>query len=106
MVVQRRHAQAVPAGGGQQRSAALPPSQEAPSPRPLRPITCSCSQRAEPLDGSPQAAHTAAVVNEVSDCIRQVLEGHAVNAQRVAEGKPPANVVLLRGCGCRLALQV
>ncbi|PSC70414.1 archaeal type cofactor-independent phosphoglycerate mutase [Micractinium conductrix] len=61
--------------------------------------------RAEPLDGSPQAAHTAAVVNEVSDCIRQVLEGHAVNAQRVAEGKPPANVVLLRGCGCRLALQ-
>lgn len=29
-------------------------------------------QRAEPLDGSPEAAHTAAVVNELSDCIRQV----------------------------------
>ena len=36
----------------------------------------------------------------------QVLEAHPINAQRVAEGKPPANVVLLRGCGSRLALQV
>lgn len=37
---------------------------------------------------------------------RQVLEAHPIHAQRVAEGKPPANVVLLRGCGSRLALQV
>lgn len=36
----------------------------------------------------------------------QVLEAHPINAQRIAEGKPPANVVLLRGCGSRLALQV
>lgn len=35
-----------------------------------------------------------------------MLEAHPINAQRVAEGKPPANVVLLRGCGSRLALQV
>jgi 2,3-diphosphopglycerate-independent phosphoglycerate mutase len=61
--------------------------------------------RAQPLDDSPEAAHTAAVVNELSDCMRQVLESHPINAQRVAEGKPPANVVLLRGCGSRLALQ-
>ncbi|KAL4448400.1 hypothetical protein ABPG75_005619 [Micractinium tetrahymenae] len=62
-------------------------------------------QRSQALDGSPEAAHTAAVVNELSDCMRQVLEGHPVNEQRRAEGKPPANVVLLRGCGSRLALQ-
>jgi hypothetical protein len=64
------------------------------------------AQRAQPLDDSPEAAHTAAVVNEASDCIRRVLEAHPANAERVAQGKPPANVVLLRGCGCRLALQV
>jgi hypothetical protein len=63
------------------------------------------AQRAQPLDDSPEAAHTAAVVNEASDCIRRVLEAHPANAERVAQGKPPANVVLLRGCGCRLALQ-
>lgn len=38
--------------------------------------------------------------------MRRTLEGHPVNEQRRAEGKPPANVVLLRGCGSRLALQV
>ncbi len=37
--------------------------------------------------------------------MRQILEDHPINAQRRAEGKPPANVVLLRGCGSRLALQ-
>lgn len=28
-------------------------------------------------------------------------QAHPINAQRVREGKPPANVVLLRGCGSR-----
>jgi hypothetical protein len=32
-------------------------------------------QEAKPLDGSPEAAHTAAVVNEVSACIQQVSFG-------------------------------
>jgi hypothetical protein len=41
-------------------------------------------------------------VNELSDVLRGVLEGHAVNARRVADGLNPANVVLLRGCGCRI----
>jgi 2,3-bisphosphoglycerate-independent phosphoglycerate mutase len=27
---------------------------------------------------------------------------HPINEQRVRQGKPPANVVLLRGCGARL----
>ena len=63
-------------------------------------------QRAAALDGSPEAEHTAAVVNELSGCMHTVLQDHPVNQQRRAEGKPPANVVLLRGCGSRLALQV
>ena len=31
------------------------------------------------------------------------VQAHPINAQRVREGKPPANVVLLRGCGSRCA---
>jgi 2,3-bisphosphoglycerate-independent phosphoglycerate mutase len=42
------------------------------------------------------------VVNELSNEMRRVLESHSINAQRVAEGLNPANVVLLRGCGCRI----
>lgn len=61
--------------------------------------------QAAPLDGSLEAAHTAAVVNELSECMRLVLEAHPINAERIGQGKAPANVVLLRGCGCRLALQ-
>jgi 2,3-bisphosphoglycerate-independent phosphoglycerate mutase len=63
-------------------------------------------QRAAALDGSPEAEHTAAVVNELSGCMHRLLQVHPVNQQRRVEGKPPANVVLLRGCGSRLALQV
>ncbi len=58
-------------------------------------------QEAKPLDDTPEAAHTAAVVNALSGALRKALEGHPINAQRVAEGKGPANVVLLRGCGSR-----
>ncbi len=54
-----------------------------------------------PLDDTLEAAHTAAVVTEVSAVIRKALRDHPVNAQRIADGKNPANVVLLRGCGSR-----
>lgn len=53
------------------------------------------------LDDTPEAAHTAAVVQEVSAVLREALKHHPVNAQRIADGKNPANVVLLRGCGSR-----
>ena len=33
------------------------------------------------------------------------LQGHPLNAERVAHGKPAANLVLLRGCGIRIAVQ-
>jgi 2,3-bisphosphoglycerate-independent phosphoglycerate mutase len=40
----------------------------------------------------------------LSDELRRVLEAQPANAQRAAQGLPPANVVLLRGCGCRIAV--
>ncbi len=61
-------------------------------------------RRAEPLDGSPEASATAAVVEAASAAMRAALEAHPVNAARAAAGRAPANVVLLRGCGRRLAL--
>eukprot|EP00798_Chlamydomonas_sp_ICE-L_P006636 gene6636-3293_t len=45
---------------------------------------------------------TARLVNELSDGIRKVLEDHPLNLERVASGLNSANVVLLRGCGCRI----
>lgn len=51
---------------------------------------------------TPQARHTAAVVNELSAEMQRILAAHPINAQRAAEGLAVANVVLLRGCGSRI----
>jgi 2,3-bisphosphoglycerate-independent phosphoglycerate mutase len=59
---------------------------------------------AAPVDATPAAARTAAVVNAACAAMRAALAAHPVNLRRAAEGKPPADVVLLRGCGRRLAL--
>eukprot|EP00250_Pteridium_aquilinum_P012894 c21010_g1_i2 orf=41-1498(+) len=56
----------------------------------------------EPSDGSDEAKHTAAVVNELSHVMRQVLRAHPLNSERASQGKSIANVVLLRGCGIRI----
>ena len=56
-----------------------------------------------PLDARPEAAHTAQVVNALSAAMQEALRAHPINAQRAAAGKPPANLVLLRGCGSRCA---
>ncbi|KAJ6795742.1 Uncharacterized protein M6B38_224250 [Iris pallida] len=58
--------------------------------------------KAEALDGTEEAKHTAAVVNELSKEISRILVSHPLNAKRAAEGKNIANVVLLRGCGIRI----
>lgn len=58
--------------------------------------------KAQPLDDSEEAKHTAALVNELSAEISRILVSHPVNAKRAAEGKNIANVVLLRGCGIRI----
>ncbi|KAL5723430.1 hypothetical protein ACHQM5_006833 [Ranunculus cassubicifolius] len=58
--------------------------------------------KAEALDDSDEAKHTASVVNELSNEISKILVSHPLNAKRAAEGKAIANVVLLRGCGIRI----
>ncbi|KAI4352306.1 hypothetical protein L6164_006570 [Bauhinia variegata] len=58
--------------------------------------------KAEALDDSHEAKHTAAVVNELSQEITKILVSQPVNVKRVTEGKNIANVVLLRGCGIRI----
>ena len=58
-----------------------------------------------PLDAADaRAARTCAAVRAASEAMRGALRRHAVNAAREAVGKPPANVVLLRGCGGALDL--
>jgi len=61
--------------------------------------------RALPVYDTCEAMHTANVVNAASDYIRRVLKDHPVNRARREQGKDEANVVLLRGCGCRLSLE-
>jgi hypothetical protein len=52
-----------------------------------------------------QAAHTAAVVNELSHEMMRILEAHPLAAERAAAGLNPANCVLLRGCGSRIQVR-
>ncbi|CAN1167548.1 2,3-bisphosphoglycerate-independent phosphoglycerate mutase 1 [Linum perenne] len=61
--------------------------------------------KAEALDNTDEARHTAVVVNELSREISKILASHPVNANRAAEGKNIANVVLLRGCGIRIQVE-
>jgi len=58
--------------------------------------------KVKPLDDTKEAAHTANVVNELSDVIRGILRSHPLNAERQKQGKAIANLVLLRGCGIRI----
>ncbi|OWZ23885.1 2,3-bisphosphoglycerate-independent phosphoglycerate mutase [Phytophthora megakarya] len=56
----------------------------------------------EPLNDTPEAAYSSKVLNAVSNAIHERLSSHPINKAREAEGKPPANVVLLRGPGERI----
>ena len=54
--------------------------------------------RSVPLDRSdPAAERTAAAVNELTRQSYEILTGLEINRKRIAAGKPPANVILLRG---------
>src|SRR5215469_12641599 len=55
--------------------------------------------KCEPLDDSPEAIKSAALVNEFGFKTRQVLDSHPVNNQRRKLGKKPANFVLMRDAG-------
>ncbi|KAF9593397.1 hypothetical protein IFM89_022658 [Coptis chinensis] len=62
--------------------------------------------KAEPLDDTDEAKHTAEVVIELSKEISQILVSHPLSTKGAAEGKTVANVVLLRGCGLGLSLGI
>ncbi|HEV2357904.1 MAG TPA: alkaline phosphatase family protein [bacterium] len=53
----------------------------------------------EPLDQSEEARASAALVNEFTEQARRILDQHPVNARRRADGKPPANLILVRDAG-------
>lgn len=55
-----------------------------------------------PLDGSPDARAAAALINEFTVRSRAILDAHPVNARRQAEGKPAANLILVRDAGDHL----
>ncbi|CEG44155.1 -bisphosphoglycerate-independent phosphoglycerate [Plasmopara halstedii] len=56
----------------------------------------------KPLNDTPEAMYSSKVLNAVSNAIYERLSNHPINKARRAEGKPPANVVLLRGPGERI----
>jgi 2,3-bisphosphoglycerate-independent phosphoglycerate mutase len=51
------------------------------------------------LDDSDEATKSAALVNEFGFKTRQALDAHPVNQQRIAQGKKPANFILMRDAG-------
>ncbi len=55
-----------------------------------------------PLDDTPEAETAAAAVNELTRKSRAIMDAHPVNARRRAEGKLPANLILLRDGGDHL----
>ncbi len=58
--------------------------------------------RARPLDKSPEALRTAELVDMFTELSISILKNHPVNLRRAAEGKLPANAILLRDAGGRL----
>ncbi|MCL2540152.1 MAG: 2,3-bisphosphoglycerate-independent phosphoglycerate mutase [Firmicutes bacterium] len=53
----------------------------------------------KPLNSSPEAHFTAAVLNKFLKQSNEVLSSHPANKKRVSNGKLPANFLLLRGAG-------
>jgi len=52
-----------------------------------------------PLDDSREAAFTAEVLNHFLAAAHRILAANPLNAERVQQGKPPANYLLARGPG-------
>ncbi|MEH7252043.1 2,3-bisphosphoglycerate-independent phosphoglycerate mutase [Neobacillus niacini] len=61
--------------------------------------------KVEPLDSSEEARRTASILNLVLETTHVILSSHPVNAERVAEGKLPANFILTRGAGQMVDLE-
>ncbi len=52
---------------------------------------------AEPLTEDEAARRTAEILNEITRQAYELLKDHPVNRKRIQEGKPPGNIILLRG---------
>ncbi len=59
-------------------------------------------KRSEPLVNSESATLSAELVNEFTDKASSILKTHPVNQLRKAQGKRPANIILLRDAGSNL----
>lgn len=55
-----------------------------------------------PMDKTEEAKISANLVNEFTEKSMAILDKHEINKKRVKEGKPKANVILLRDAGHRL----
>jgi len=55
--------------------------------------------RIEPLDLTKEAQKTALVLNSFLLKAHSILKDHSVNAERISQGKLPANFILTRGAG-------
>ena len=53
--------------------------------------------KAEPLTEDEAARRTAEILNEITRQAYELLKDHPVNRKRIQEGKPPGNIILLRG---------
>ncbi len=54
-------------------------------------------QEVTPMTSSSEAVRTARLLNTFTKLIHERLKNHPVNLRRIKEGKPPANIILLRG---------
>lgn len=59
-------------------------------------------EQSKPLNDSEQAKYSSDVLNELVNVFYDKLTRHPINEARVAQGKPPANMVLMRGPGERI----
>jgi len=48
---------------------------------------------------SPKAKHTARIVDKLIEEAKRLLGDHPINRERLKQGRPPANAILLRGAG-------
>ncbi len=55
--------------------------------------------KVEPLDQTPEASKTAAILNEVVKKSYHLLKDHPLNLERIENGENPANIILPRGAG-------
>jgi 2,3-bisphosphoglycerate-independent phosphoglycerate mutase len=56
-------------------------------------------QQIKPLNNTPEAKHTAQIVNDLLHDFHKTLKNHPINKERAKHSLPQANIVLCRGAG-------